>query len=140
MRALPALAVAVVTALLVVACGSDSDSADAGSGEFTVEDLIGVWETDEPSFVQFNEDGTYRIAFSEETLQESPVERGAFTLEGTSFTLISDEASESCAEGDRGRYENEVLGDDRIRQVLVEDECSIRASTGDVTIERVPSG
>ncbi len=125
----------LVFAVVLSACEGDSD--------ITVDELVGTWITDEPAYVQFNGDGTYSISFTIEGLANSPVEQGEYTLEGTLFTLISSEESGACVAGDRGRYEIEVLdqgpsGEDRMRHVLVEDECSIRASTGDVVLERVP--
>ena len=125
----------VVLVVVVAACGGDS--------EITVEDLVGTWLTDEPSYVEFKEDGSYSIAFSIEGLEDSPIELGQFTLEGSLFTFISGEESFFCVADDRGSYEMEVLdegpsSEDRIEMILVDDECGIRGSTGDVIIERVP--
>ena len=114
-----------------------------GNVEFTVQDLIGIWRVvEEGSFVQLKEDGSYRIAWDTEDIENTTVEQGQFTLERTLFTFISNKDSQACAAGERGSYEMEVLekgpsGEDRMKQVLVDDECSIRGSTGDVTLERV---
>ncbi len=134
----------LVLGILATACGDDGNDEDAINGEITVEDLTGTWRAIEPgSVVQFNEDGTYRIALSIDGLKDSPVEEGEWTLEGTLFTFISNEDSQNCAAGQRGSYEMEVLeegpsGEDRMKQIQLEDECSIRGSEGDVTLERVP--
>ena len=144
--------------LVLAACGSGGDSETTTSAastatttttvavvstgpensELTVADLIGEWRALPPrSILHLNEDGTYRIALGLTT-----VEQGQFTLEGTRFTVISNEDSRNCAEGQRGSYEMEVLedgpsGEDRLKQIQVEEECTIRGSEGDVILERV---
>ena len=124
-------------ALIVAACGGDS--------ELTFEELIGTWRCDEcRSFLQLNEDGSYRVAItlSVDRIENATVEQGQFTLEGTLFTFISNEESKNCAAGQRGSYELEVLGEgpsgeDLIKQIQVEDECNIRGGVGDVILRRV---
>ncbi len=136
----------LVLGILAIACGDDGgeNDEDAINGEITVDDLIGTWRgRATSSFLQLSEDGTYRIATSAEDIENTTVEQGQFTLEGTLFTFISNEDSQNCAAGQRGSYEIEVLeegpsGEDRIKQIQVEDECSIRGSVGFVTLERVP--
>ncbi len=124
----------VVVALSVVACGGNSD--------LTVEELAGTWRAEGTiHFVQLNADGSYRIGLVADAIEDSTVDQGHFTLEGTLFTYISSEDSPFCAEGDRGSYEMEVLedgasGEDRFSQVQVEDECGIR-DQGDVILERL---
>jgi len=126
----------IVLMLLGAAC--------SGNGGITEEDLTGTWRVIDPgSFLQLSDDGTYRIALSAEDLENTTVEQGQFTLEGTLFTFISSDESRNCASGQRGIYEMEVLeegpsGEDRMRMIQVEDECSLRGSLGDVTLERVP--
>ncbi len=134
----------LVLGILAIACGDDGNDEDAINGEITVEDLTGIWRAiGLGSFLQLSEDGTYRIANSAEDIENTTVEQGQFTLEGTLFTFISNQDSQNCAAGQRGSYEMEVLeeglsGEDRMKQIQVEDECSIRGSVGDVTLERVP--
>lgn len=82
------------------------------------------------------EDGTYRIE------QSTPVEQGEFTLEGNVLTFITGEASRNCEVGDRlvsviDVLEDSPLGQDRIRQTQVTDECRIRGSVKVVTLQRV---
>ena len=114
-------------------------AACSGNDGITVEDLTGTWLVKpEGSYVQFNTDGTYSIAFSIEGLVDSSVEEGQYTLEGTLFTFISSEESGSCAAGQRGFYEMERTEEDGWRMVIQEDECGIRGSTGTVILERVP--
>ena len=99
---------------VVAACGGMIS--DLGSVGKTVFDyVVGTWQTDEPSYVQFNEDGSYSIAFSIEGLEDAPVEEGEFTLEGTLLTLISGDGSQACNAGERGTYEIEVLTEGRVR-------------------------
>ncbi len=134
----------LVLGILAIACGDDGNDEDALNGDLTVEDLIGTWRGRATgSFLQLSEDGTYRIALSAEDIENTTVEQGQFTLEGTLFTFISNEDSQNCAAGERGVYEIEgpeegPSGEDRIKQIQVEDECSIRGSVGFVTLERVP--
>jgi len=125
----------VVLAIFLGACG--------GNGELSVDDLVGTWSTDVPSYVRFDSDGSYSIALSIEGLADSPVEVGEFTLWSTVFTFVSSEGSSACPAGDYGTYELEMLedgtsGEDRIEMIFMSDECAMRGSVGDVTIERVP--
>ena len=128
----------LVLGILAIACGDDGNDEDAINGESTVGDLTGTWRAIEPgSYVQFNADGTYRIALSAEDVENTTVEQGQFTLEGTLFTFISSDESRNCAAGQRGIYEVERTGEDGMRWVLQEDECSVR-SQPIVNFERVP--
>ena len=113
-------------------------------GQVSVEELIGTWRgVESVSFLRVDEDGRYRIALSVEDIENSTVEHGRFTLEGTQFTFISSKDSKNCPPGARGSYEIEVLeegssGEDRIRMIKGEEECGIRGSSGDVvTLERL---
>jgi len=116
--------------VLVAAC--------SGNGDITVDDLTGTWRAIEPgSYVQFNADGTYRIASSIDSLEDSPVEEGEYTLEGTLFTFISSDESTNCEAGQRGVYEMERSGEDGIRMVRQEDECRTRSNRL-VNLERLP--
>ena len=130
------VALAATLVIIIAACG--------GSDEFTTDELIGTWRTDIPSFINFNEDGSYSIGRTAEELESDPVDVGQFTLEGTVFTVISSEESLICAAGDRGTAEIELLdagpsGEDRYKSVAVIEDCSTRGSTDDEAIfERVP--
>jgi hypothetical protein len=109
--------------------------------DLTVEELSGTWRAGGLTFLRFNEDGTYRIALTE-SFENSTVDQGEFTLDGTLFTFISNENSAACEAGQRGSYEMEVLeegpsGENRLEQIHVEDECSTRGSTGDFTLVRL---
>ncbi len=131
----------IVLMMLGAACsGNDEITVDDGNDEITVDDLIGIWLVKpEGSYVQFNTDGTYSIAFTVEGLDdEIAVEEGQYTLEGTLFTFISSDESGSCAAGQRGFYEMERTEEDGWRMVIQEDECGIRGSTGTVILARVP--
>ena len=138
------IAVVVVAVVLIVgACGD-------GESEFTVDgvDLIGTWSCARcgGALVHFDEDGTYRIVAGSTNSRDvagTTVEQGQFTLEGTLFTFISNEDSQNCETGQRGSYEMEVLeelpsGQDRLKQIQVQDECVVRGSVRDVTLVRVP--
>lgn len=104
--------------------------------------MIGTWRRSGLDFRQLNEDGSYRIALAAESMDNSTVDQGQFTLEGTLFSLISNADSAVCYEGQRGSYELEVLedgplGEERLHLTLVEDECSRQGSEGDVTLARL---
>ncbi|MFQ5875387.1 MAG: hypothetical protein ACE5JL_16525 [Dehalococcoidia bacterium] len=115
------MAAAVVVLLLAAGCG---DGEEEG---ITVEDLTGVWKGLECGcYLQLNADETYRIALSADDLESTTVEAGRFRLEGALFTFISSEASINCTAGDRGTYEIELIEEDRLRQVLQEDQCATR--------------
>ena len=110
-----------------------------GNDGISIEDLTGTWRVkEEGSYAEFNADGTYSIAWTIEGLENSPVEEGLYTIEGTLLTLISSDESKSCASGSRGFYEIERTGEGGMRHVIQEDECGIRGSTGTVNLERVP--
>lgn len=102
----------------------------------TAADFVGTWKVDEPSYARFNEDGTYELSLTLDGLDE-PIEQGRFTVDGNVFTFISGDTSTACRADERGRYEIEVIDEDRLRQVLIDDECALRGSTGDVILERV---
>ena len=121
-----------LTLLSLVTCSS-------GPNEITAKELIGNWRVmPEGSYVQFKSDGTYSIGWSIDGLESAPVEQGRYTLEGTLFTFISSEESLACSAGARGFYEMERSDDGGFRQIIQEDECTVRGSTGTVTLERVP--
>ncbi|MDH3425181.1 MAG: hypothetical protein OEM22_00785 [Acidimicrobiia bacterium] len=125
----------LAVALIATACG------DSGNGGLTVGELTGRWKAGGLTFLEFSEDGTYRIALTD-NFTNSTVDQGQFTLDGTLFTFISNENSTACDAGQRGNYEVEVLekgtsGVDRLIQVQSEDECSTRGSTGDLTLVRL---
>jgi len=116
---------AIIGLIMLMALGA----ACRGNGEITVEYLTGTWRAIEPgSFVQYNANGTYRIALSIEGFEISPVEEGQYTLEGAIFTFISSEESRNCEAGERGVYEMERIGEDERQSSRQEDECIIRSN------------
>jgi len=109
-------------------------------GEITQEELLGTWRVVQvSSYLQFNADGTYRIAVNVNDLEGSTVEQGDYTLEGSLFTFISNVNSRNCEEGERGMYELERSESDTgdIRMIHQEDECRNRALPV-ATLRRVP--
>ncbi len=118
-KLLAALVVVVVLFGLVACAGSQSASS------ITEEDLIGVW--DEYGALQFNEDGTYRVAKGIPWLETAPAEAGEFRLEGTTLTFISSNDSQECR-GQSGSYQVELTEQGQLQFVLQEDPCQIRVN------------
>ena len=132
--------------LIAAACGGDdastaSTSVDAAT--VTSEDLIGTWQVTQLDYRQFHEDGSFQVALSVANMENSTVDQGEFTLEGTILVFISNADSAACEEGQRGSYEVEVVesgssGEDRLNLTHVEDECTRRGNEGDRTMVRLP--
>jgi hypothetical protein len=103
--------------------------------------LTGSWRGDECiCTVVYGEDGTYQII---PVGGDTAVEQGDFVVDGTSLTFISSDKTVNCDPGDRLSLRVEVLapsdaGADRIRQTLVEDDCSTRGGLPVVTLTRLP--
>jgi hypothetical protein len=131
---------AVLAALLAAACASEAESRDTtAEGAITAGYLMGSWRGNECSCtLVYGDDGTYQIVQGGRA-----VEQGDFVVEGTSLTFISNDETVNCDPGDQLSLEVEVLdpspaGADRIRQTLVEDDCSTRGGVPVVTLTRLP--
>ena len=101
----------------------------------SADDVIGVWQEGDPdgsysNFLQFGEDGTYRVSSGSLTnLEDGPQELGRFTLEGGLVTFVASDESLFCA-GQSGTYEVRLLEQGRLSFSLREDPCSLRAVAG----------
>ena len=60
-------------------------------------------------------------------LEDSPLHFGPVLFEGGLLTFVTSDDSAGCA-GQSGTYEVRLLEQGRIAFILVEDECSLRAS------------
>ena len=141
----------LVFVLAMVAAGCGGNEADvADGGDITVSYLTGTWAGVECNCsLVFEDDGTYRIVqgagqgFAGVTYAEdTTVEQGDFSVEGTVVTFVSNAESQNCEAGDRLVSEIEILEgsalvEDTIRQVTIEDECAIRGTVRSVTMQRV---
>jgi hypothetical protein len=129
------LAAGAATAVVLPGCSEN--------GAVTSEDLIGTWRVSALDFRQFDEDGSFRVFLAEQNPETSTVDRGEFEIEGKRLTFTSNADSAACQAGQRGTYEIQVLekgpsGEDRLRLIHVEDECSKRGTEGDRTLVRLP--
>ena len=98
---------------------------DSSAGE-TAENVVGIWTGAGGVYFQFNDDGTYSVATSVDSLTSLPVDYGDFRLDGTTFMFITNEESLMCA-GQAGNYEVEMTEQGKIEFTLVEDPCGHRA-------------
>ena len=105
----------------------------------SVDDIIGNWRivgSDyRPVFVQFSEDGTYRMASAKVTnLKDAPGQQGQFMLEGGLLTFVTSSESAFCAD-QIGTWEVHLFEEGRIGLFLDEDECSLREGTNFSALE-----
>ena len=122
----------LVAAAVVIVAGIGFMVLTRGDEVLTTEDLVGIWVTDNSDFIaQFNEDGTYAIALTEEELASNPVESGEWGLEGTEFTFNTDFSVNNECQATRerpGRYEVELLVDPAgaVKWTVIDDPCQLR--------------
>lgn len=98
-----------------------------GEDNITTQRLSGIWWTydanDIPWAIQFNEDGTFRIAHTVLRLAKLPRDEGKFQLEGTSLILISNKDCEGSCKGLKGTYKVEFTKYDKLRLKEQDDKC-----------------
>ena len=122
----------LVAAAVVIVAGIGFMVLTRGDDVLTTEDLVGIWVSDNSDFIaEFNEDGTYAIALTEEQLASSPVEAGEWRLEGTEFTFNTDFSLNDECHTTRerpGRYEVELLVDPAgaVKFTVIDDPCQLR--------------
>ena len=109
---------------LIVMMGALS-SETYGENNITMLDLLGIWQqhSDIPWAIQFNENGTFRTAYTVLRLEKIPKDEGRFQLEGTSLTLISNDDCEGSCKGLEGRYKVEFTEYGRLLLKEQEDPC-----------------
>ena len=91
---------------------------------FTEEDLIGTWEWYDQAFVQFNEDGSFKLVDEGNLsdLDTVPSDYGQYKMEGMELTIISSDDSPLCP-GVSGIYTVEQEEGLTIRLMAKEDTC-----------------
>lgn len=94
-----------------------------------VEDLIGVWKPSSTEYLQFNEDGTYRVANSSYFGEDDIAEEGRLELEGTVLTLTYADDALSPWAGESDTYEAELTAQGELQFVFHEDANGIRRSS-----------
>ena len=97
----------------------------------SADDVIGIWQIaatgGNTRFLQFDEDGTYRVAQRViSNLEDGPQFLGPFTLDGGLMTVVGSDEDLLCA-GKSGTYEVHLLEQGRLGISVREDECSIRS-------------
>jgi hypothetical protein len=101
-----------------------------GEDKITMQKLSGTWWTydadDIPWAVQFNEDGTFRMAHTVLRLERIPKDEGKFKLEGTSLILISNKDCEGSCKGLEGNYKIEFTKYDKLMLKEQDDQCMER--------------
>jgi len=70
--------------------------------------IVGVWHTRRHT-IEFNRDGTYCAAETEEELRTRPPVKGRFWFEGTQFVVEDSGGSQACFARQMGRYEVTVV-------------------------------
>ena len=95
--------------------------------DIAMQDVLRVWsaadEWGTPWAIQFNEDGTFRLAHTHLRLEKSPRDEGRFKLEGTSLTLISNKDCVGSCKGSQGIYILEISEDDTLILKEEKDNC-----------------
>ena len=112
---------------LVVMMGVFIAAETYGEDNITMQRLSGIWWTydadDIPWAIQFNENGTFRIAHTVLRLDKLPKDEGKFQLEGTSLILISNKDCEGSCKGLKGTYKVEFTKYDKLRLKEQDDQC-----------------
>ena len=112
---------------LVVMIGVFIAAETYGEDNITMQRLSGIWWTydadDIPWAIQFNENGTFRIAHTVLRLDKLPKDEGKFQLEGTSLILISNKDCEGSCKGLKGTYKVEFTKYDKLRLKEQDDQC-----------------
>ena len=98
--------------------------------KITLKRLSGIWWTydanDVPWAIQFNEDGTFRVAHTVLRLEKLPKDEGKFQLEGNSLTLISNKDCAGSCKGLKGSYEVEFTKYNKLLLKEQNDQCMER--------------
>ena len=98
-----------------------------GEDKITMKKLSGIWWTydsnDVPWAIQFNEDGTFRMAHTVLRLERRPKDEGKFNLEGTSLILISNKDCKGSCKGLEGKYKIEFTKFRKLMLTEQDDQC-----------------
>ena len=126
---------------LVVMMGVFIAAETYGEDNITMKRLIGSWWTydsnDTPWAIQFNEDGTFRMAHTYLRLDKLPIDEGKFQLEETSLILISNKDCEGSCKGLKGNYKVEFTKYDKLLLKVQDDQCLERKEVCSTPWDRV---
>ncbi len=96
-------------------------------------DLVGVWfkpgteaNGNQDLYIGYNDDGTYRVAYSQGELTTGYAEEGKYWFEGEVLLLVALRGKNSCPKEDIGRWQVEVTPGTSSRFMRVEDPCGQR--------------
>jgi len=119
--------ITVSSITLIVMMGVFIVAETYGEDKISMQRLSGIWWTydanDIPWSIQFNEDGTFRIAHTILRLDKLPRDEGKFQLEGTSLILISNKDCEGSCKGLKGNYKVEFTKYDKLLLKEQGDQC-----------------
>lgn len=113
-----AVAVIAVAGIFVAQTGGNDVAAS--------ESFVGVWESNDGVYTQFNQDGTYAAAWLLDEVSEGTFETGTWTFDGAEFVWITNVGN--CETGDTGRYTVEFVELDVAQWNVVLDPCLDRLS------------
>jgi len=112
-----------------------------GEDNITMQRLSGIWWTydanDTPWAIQFNGDGTFRIAHTVLRLDKAPRDEGKFQVEGTSLILISNKDCEGSCKGLKGNYKVEFTKYDKLLLKEQDDQCLERKEVFSAAWDRI---
>jgi hypothetical protein len=112
---------------LIVMMGVFIAAETFGEDNILKQRLFGIWRTydsnDIPWAIQFNEDGSFRVAHTSLMLDKTPKDEGKFQLEGTSLILISNKDGEGSCKGLKGNYEVKLTEYDKLSLKEQDDQC-----------------
>lgn len=96
----------------------------------SIKDIAGTWHNEGTEmYLRFYEDGTLHNADSPENLENQPYATSEIRFEGTQMSLKETAVAGVPSCGDAlGLYEVHLLPDGKIRIVIIEENCSPRAS------------
>jgi len=94
-----------------------------------VEDLIGIWKPSSRVYLQFNGDGTYRVADAIDFGEDDLAEEGRFGLEGTLITFTYADDAPSPWAGESATYQAALTPQGELQFTVQEDPNSIRKSS-----------
>ena len=100
-----------------------------GQDNIAKTDLLGVWQqyADIPWAIQFNEDGTFRAAYTVARLEQVPEDEGRFLLRGTSLSLVSDKDCKGSCKGLKGIYKVEFTAYGWLLLKEQKEACEVRS-------------
>jgi len=112
-----------------------------GDENITMEKIQGIWWVRDSSFtpwaIQFNKDGTFRIAMTHLRLEKSPEDMGRFKIDRTSITFTSSRDCKGSCKGLTGRYQIEFTAYNELLLKMQEDQCAERTEMCNLPFTRL---